>query len=649
MSLSRPGTGNEDEITYEISRYDAFGRLVSVQNDNYVAGYGYNADGLRVSKDISKSGEASSTRFLYEGGYVTLELDGDQAAYNVYGGESIISRTTPDGTAYYIYNGRGDVVQLTNAGGLVTVEYDYDAFGNLLMEYMDDLNPFRYCGEYWDKETRNYYLRARYYSPSTGRFTQRDAFLGFYGDPLSLNRYTYAHNNPVKYRDPTGYSAESNIQSAYNAWQGGYITYAQYAANVWLNGGTPSANPNGSGINFGPNEGADWLRTGSGKTFEEYWGVGPYGVPLPATQTPNPLLPKDPDKSGAGSPVKDSTLVIEQTSNPTGRSNSIRQSNYGDSSMNISTMKYLLYELGYYENYLYRANNDFDSFTVSALMRFQLYHMGQSWNDLFDQQNGRYYGCGPNTSAALSQIFDLYSSAAAGGVSSRDIFSNLRSTYGYAGPNPERVTYPDRFFRIVGNAVYDSEIFDRPRVHAKAATNSDRLSAEQQRENVEYIYRYLSNLGWTKEAICGLLGNIQQESWFNPGVWQYLNNVGFGYGIIQWTAASEKFLFHYGYSIKDVNWLASSDAKRLMDEQLEYLVYSSLASTPYDRREWFDPDNHYTPYLMTYSDYIASTHEAVDLAWVFHAHYVRSGDSREYIEETRVAFARNWVLHFEHW
>ncbi len=39
-----------------------------------------------------------------------------------------------------------------------------------------DTNAFRYCGEYYDKETATIYLRARYYSPSTGRFISRDSF-----------------------------------------------------------------------------------------------------------------------------------------------------------------------------------------------------------------------------------------------------------------------------------------------------------------------------------------------------------------------------------------------------------------------------------------------------------------------------------------
>ena len=75
---------------------------------------------------------------------------------------------------------------------------------NLRFYEKEDTISSRYCGEFWDFETKNYYLRARYYNPSTGRFTQRDSYLGRRNDPLSLNRYTYAKNNPIKYRDPWG-------------------------------------------------------------------------------------------------------------------------------------------------------------------------------------------------------------------------------------------------------------------------------------------------------------------------------------------------------------------------------------------------------------------------------------------------------------
>ncbi len=47
-----------------------------------------------------------------------------------------------------------------------------------------------------DDITDMYYLRARYYAPDTGRFTQADTY---HGDGLNL--YVYAENNPVKYAD----------------------------------------------------------------------------------------------------------------------------------------------------------------------------------------------------------------------------------------------------------------------------------------------------------------------------------------------------------------------------------------------------------------------------------------------------------------
>jgi RHS repeat-associated protein len=300
LTLAEPGDGTGDEPTYEIDGYDEFGQLVSVTSDNYVASYGYNADGLRVSKEVTQGGAAESAGYLYEGDLVTLEVDGSgsQVAYNVYGADSIISRTTAGGAAYYVYNGRGDVVQLVAFGGTIAAEYDYDAFGNLLEEHLSDTNPFRYCGEYWDDETKNYYLRSRYYKPKTGRFTQRDSYLGRYTDPLSLNRYTYGHNNPIKYRDSTGHNA-SGINFGPNEgadWlrTGSGKTFEEFwgvgpygtpvTDNLSSGGssssGSGSSSKGNNGVNFGPNEGADWLRTGSGLSFEEYWGVGPYGTPL---------------------------------------------------------------------------------------------------------------------------------------------------------------------------------------------------------------------------------------------------------------------------------------------------------------------------------------------------------------------------------
>jgi RHS repeat-associated protein len=72
----------------------------------------------------------------------------------------------------------------------------------------DDLvkmNPYRYGGYRYDRETQYYYLRARNYDGRLARFLSQDTLLGDVRRPLTLNRYIYATNSPVDYLDPTGH------------------------------------------------------------------------------------------------------------------------------------------------------------------------------------------------------------------------------------------------------------------------------------------------------------------------------------------------------------------------------------------------------------------------------------------------------------
>jgi len=106
------------------------------------------------------------------------------------------------------HNAHGDVVRTIGSDRITVTTYDYDAFGNdrnTANALISDQNPFRYCGEYFDTATGTYFLRARWYDPATGRFTQQDSW-AYYNpnDPLSLNLYVYCYGNPVGYVDPSG-------------------------------------------------------------------------------------------------------------------------------------------------------------------------------------------------------------------------------------------------------------------------------------------------------------------------------------------------------------------------------------------------------------------------------------------------------------
>ena len=101
---------------------------------------------------------------------------------------------------------------LSNMPGYFTADRNGDGLAeeNETHPNYSDPNPFRYCGEYFDKETGTIYLRARYYNPATSRMLTEDSYPGDIMDPLSLNLYTYCHNDPINFFDPTGHWAESD-------------------------------------------------------------------------------------------------------------------------------------------------------------------------------------------------------------------------------------------------------------------------------------------------------------------------------------------------------------------------------------------------------------------------------------------------------
>ena len=62
--------------------------------------------------------------------------------------------------------------------------------------------------------TQQYYLRARFYNPVIGRFTQEDTY---YGDGLNL--YQYCQANPVGYVDPSGHNICPTQLSLYKKYK----------------------------------------------------------------------------------------------------------------------------------------------------------------------------------------------------------------------------------------------------------------------------------------------------------------------------------------------------------------------------------------------------------------------------------------------
>ena len=202
----------------ETNTYDSLNQLIGFTDGKTTASYKYDIDGLRISKTVDGH---SIDQIWNDDKQIAVDADGSNPykaqiyirGTNLLAGCEFVQAVKSDYT-YYTQNAHGDVVNLTDNNGAVTKTYQYDAFG--VEKNIDDAdtNAFRYCGEYYDKETATIYLRARYYSPSTGRFISRDSFAGSNNDPLSLNLYTYCHNNPVSGTDSTGHFLDTFFDAA---------------------------------------------------------------------------------------------------------------------------------------------------------------------------------------------------------------------------------------------------------------------------------------------------------------------------------------------------------------------------------------------------------------------------------------------------
>ena len=94
--------------------------------------------------------------------------------------------------------------------------------------------------------------------------------------------------------------------------------------------------------------------------------------------------------------------------------------------------------------------------------------------------------------------------------------------------------------------------------------SSNALNYEQMKVNVTYIYSYLTNKGWSVNAISAMCGNMQAESSINPGRWQSDRvggeTSGHGYGLVQWTPYT-----------KYTEWVSGDPST--MDNNLSRIIY----------------------------------------------------------------------------
>ncbi len=176
--------------------YDAFNRTEKVETfDGHVQINRYDAEGLR--HELEEDGKL--VQFIFRGDEIVGE-EKDSNIIRYIRGYDLVASDAESARTYYHYasDEMGSITHVVEKDQ-VRNHYEYDAWGNATTCEEIVENRFRFNGQQYDPITQQYYLRARFYNPVIGRFTQEDTYRGD-----GLNLYAYCANNPVYYVDPSG-------------------------------------------------------------------------------------------------------------------------------------------------------------------------------------------------------------------------------------------------------------------------------------------------------------------------------------------------------------------------------------------------------------------------------------------------------------
>lgn len=211
---SYDGRGNLTQITDTPGTtsytYDGANRMTSVALPGVgtAATYAYDGDGFLASRSQGGAVRRYAWDKISSYGDVLYETDGSgnvQANYTLAEGNLIQQITSSNPAAsYFLHDGLGSVIGLTNPAGVQTDRYRFDAYGQPRLATGTSANAYRYRSQRTEDVSGLLYLRARYFSAATGRFTTRDRSEFRLSDPIDLNRYNYAASNPINGYDPTG-------------------------------------------------------------------------------------------------------------------------------------------------------------------------------------------------------------------------------------------------------------------------------------------------------------------------------------------------------------------------------------------------------------------------------------------------------------
>ena len=186
---------------------DAFGQQVTAGSGTY----SYDAAGRLITQTTG----ANTRTLAYSGAGKTVASDGANQYVQDPGGSLVATANPSAGTSSMLWTDQHtDVVgQFASTGTTLAGSQAYDPLGNILTTTGTASSlTVGYQSEWMDASTGHVNMGARWYSPATGQFMNKDTTSNSATpDSANANPFAYADGNPLTGTDPTGHQDQFNI------------------------------------------------------------------------------------------------------------------------------------------------------------------------------------------------------------------------------------------------------------------------------------------------------------------------------------------------------------------------------------------------------------------------------------------------------
>ena len=246
-NLTRASLGG---VSFQMT-YDPLSRLTTMTGEGTTRAYAYTSDGERIAIFDQDGVETWTPRS--PAGQILRRLSSNGLGWfwhkdYHFADSAQVAVVTPAGVEHLHRDHLGTTRQVTDAAGVQLERITLFPFGKSVVPQAVDAEELQFTGherDRWDEGQPAAdvdYMHARYYTPHLGKFFSVDPYQS--GDVMfsqTWNKYAYSLNNPVRYIDPEGFTAQEHkeyqltFEQSKAFWESGWSKL--WTVGKWIFGG----------------------------------------------------------------------------------------------------------------------------------------------------------------------------------------------------------------------------------------------------------------------------------------------------------------------------------------------------------------------------------------------------------------------------